>query len=108
VEAIDTKRKIVEIAARIEAGAEDLLVGCRKIAELRCDLDDGEIADPDIMVFVAVDSELDGYPFGSSRNHWAADVLAEKDARMNEYHELVRDVVLSACRAIRLKWGIVD
>jgi hypothetical protein len=104
-EVLDAKRLIVETASRIEAGTVDLFAGCRRMAELRLGLDNATIGDSDMAVFVAIDSELDAYPFGPSREHWAPDILAERDARRDAYLERVRDTMLTACRAVRLKWS---
>jgi hypothetical protein len=103
-EALKAKRRIVELATEMEAGTEDLLIGCRKMAQLRMGLDDGTMDDGDMAIFVAIDSELDAYPFGASRMYWAPDVLAEKDARRDAYLERIRETILTACRAVRLKW----
>jgi hypothetical protein len=102
---LGVKQRIVRTAAGMEAGEIELFEGCRKLADLRFGLDDEELDDPDMSVFQAIDSELDAYPFGPSRERWAPEFLADLDARKADYLERVRDTVLSACRAVRLKWA---
>lgn len=102
---LHVKRRIVEMATHMEGGEIDLFEGYRRIAELRMGLDDETIDDPDVTTFVAIDSELDVYPMGPSRAHWAPEALAEKDRQRAQYLERVRDELLRACREVRLKWA---
>ncbi len=68
------------------------------LRELR--LDGEEVFD-----LVGIDSELDGSPVGSVREHWDRDALAREDAERSAYEEQVHGRVIACCRAVVAKLG---
>jgi hypothetical protein len=83
----------------------DLHEGCRAIVKLRAGLPDEDEWDPDVLAFVAVDSELDDVPLGSVRELWEPTALAEKDRKRDRYLGETREGLLSACRGLIERWG---
>jgi hypothetical protein len=101
----DLRREIARVATRVLADEMGLHEACREIARLRTGLADPEIDDPDLLIFVAVDSELDDVPLGGARERWAPEALAEKDAQAADYLARVRDRLLRACQSLSVRWG---
>ncbi len=99
-------QKIASVAAGMVEGEIDLLEGCRAIVRLRGSLSDPEQSDPDLLVFVAVESEVDDMPFGLARQHWAPEALVEKDRQKAEYLGAARQDILRACRVLITKWAV--
>lgn len=52
-----------------------------------------------------IDSELDGFPVGSVREHWGRKALELQDARRLAYEELVRGKVIECCRTLIARFG---
>jgi hypothetical protein len=98
-----TRQSIVAIARAIIANTTDLITGAQQIVYLRRRLEEPDLSDPDLLVFVAVDSELDDFPLGPARPMWAPDALKEKDRQLEEYLRATRDPVEQACRAVIAK-----
>jgi hypothetical protein len=99
------KEKMANIAGRMLAGEVGLLEGTRQLADLSRSLSKVEASDPDVLTFVAVDSELDDIPFGSARERWAPEALAEKDRQRDEYLERAREAIESSCRIIVARYS---
>jgi hypothetical protein len=99
------RREIARVASCVLAGDMAPPEGCREIARLRTGLAEPEMDDPDLLVFVGVDSELDDVPFGEARRRWAPEALVEKDKQTAEYLEQVRDRLLRACQSLVGRWG---
>ncbi len=95
---------IVSVARQFLDGQMQVLEGARRICLLRHDLADPEwrARDP----IRAVDSELDCFPVGGVRGHFALGALDRLDAELEE--QLVagaREDVLRARRAIVDAWA---
>ena len=99
------RREISRIAAAMVAGSVDLLEGCRRVAALRKSLSDSELSDPDLLVLVGIESELDDIPHGGARELWAPAALAAKDEEGVKYLEAAREALLRACRALSARWS---
>lgn len=50
-------------------GSIDHAEACRKIIDLKGGLPQGDLVDPDLLVIVGVDSDLDEFPLGSVGGH---------------------------------------
>ena len=94
------REKMANVAREILAGQIGLLEGTRQLADLSRSLSDAEATDPDVLTPIGVDSELDDIPFGSARDRWAPEALAEKDRQCDEYIQRARVAIESACLAI--------
>jgi hypothetical protein len=99
------REEIATVACGMVAGVVELLDGCRRIALLRGSLSEPDISDPDLLVVVAVESELDDVPLGATREQWSPDALAAKDKEKAEYLDAANQELLRACRALNAKWG---
>ena len=94
------REKMANVAREILAGQIGLLEGTRQLADLSRSLSDAEATDPDVLTLIGVDSELDDIPFGSARDRWAPEALAEKDRQCDEYIQRARVAIESAYLAI--------
>jgi hypothetical protein len=57
--------------------------------------------DPKIWRFIiGVDSESDGLPIGSERQHWAPEALREKDKIADDYEQRVRDDLIQVAKKL--------
>jgi hypothetical protein len=101
----DLRREIARVATRVLTGEMGLHEASREIARLRTGLTEPEIDDPDLLIFVAVDSELDDVPLGGARQRWAPEALAEKDAQAADYLARVSERLLRACQSLSVRWG---
>lgn len=87
-----------EIAYKTLAGDLDPLIACRWLADLRLDLPG---VPEDVMdVFVGVDSEVDGLPIGLERVHWAEEALRKADAKVEDYRQRIKPVIVEALWAL--------
>ncbi len=91
-------RSALDTARVTLAGRYDTLEACIGVARLRDGLRDvpSEIMD----VIIAVESELDGLPFGVDRINWEANTLKEKDAEADRYRVVISPTVLNALRSL--------
>ena len=87
-----------EIAHGVLCEGYDPLLACRDLALLRRLLP--EVADEIMDTFVGVASELDVFPIGSEREHWAVAALESKDSEAADYRERVRAVVEDSLRRL--------
>jgi len=92
-----------ELALRTLAGDYDPLLACRDIDEMRPALQG--ISESVALTFIGVSSEVDEYPIGPERKHWAAEALREKDVLIADYRAQVRDVVNEALRGLLSEYG---
>lgn len=99
------RKQIASVAAKMVQKNMELLNGCRTVVQLRGSLSEADGSDPDLLVLVAVESELEDVPTGPSRECWAPGVLAQKDEEAARYFQAVRDDVIRACQALVEKWG---
>jgi hypothetical protein len=93
---ITNRQKIGAIAERLLGGKIGIIEASRQIASLRHGAGIGN-GDPDVLLFVGVDSETDHLPIGAGREHWAADALAAKDAEIARAEAFYRKRVLEVC-----------
>ncbi|MEK7706284.1 MAG: hypothetical protein AAB426_15090 [Myxococcota bacterium] len=63
------------------------------------------MADPDLVVFIGVDSETDDLPVGDVRALWNRDALREKDVELARANDLYRESVERACRNILRRYA---
>lgn len=101
----DAEAKIAAIADALAEGRIDPLEGCRQVVALRTLLSDDSLADDDLQVLVAIESELDDMPSDFQRDQWAASPLAEMDRQKMSYLREVEPELFRACRGLAAKWG---
>jgi len=101
----DAQSKIAGIADAMADGRVDLLEGCRQVIALRTLLSDKSLADDDLQVLVAVESEMEDMPSGFDRAQWAPNALAELDRQKGEYLREAGAELVRACRGLAAKWG---
>ena len=61
-------------------------------------------SDPDLLSFVAIDSETDDLPVGNEMSHWLPEALQEKDVEIKRCEALYRQAALDACENIIRRW----
>jgi hypothetical protein len=93
---ISSRQKIGAIAQRILDGSIGTIEASREIAPLRHRAGIGN-DDPDVLLFVGIDSDTDHLPLGATRAHWSADALAAKDAEIKRAEDFYRKRVLEVC-----------
>ena len=103
-EDLQLRASIAAVAADMVAGRIDLRSWCSRIVGLRPRLAKADLADPDLRVIVAVDSELDDVPMGPARARWSPEALAEKDEQAAAYLAESEAGILRACRSVAQKW----
>jgi hypothetical protein len=59
-----------------------------------------EVSDEIRNIFVGIASEVDDFPIGSEREHWAVAELKSRDAEAADYRERVRAVVEDSMRRL--------
>lgn len=99
-----TKQDIARIASDIVDGTVDVLAGCQAIVRLRGELAVPDATDPDLLVLVAIESELDDVPSGDVRNYWDSAALARTDAEEATYLRKSLPEILRACRGLSARW----
>ncbi len=99
------KQSIVAVAKAIVEDKQDLLEGCRQIVAFRAGLSDEASSDPDLLVFVGVESELDDLPGAAERRHWESKALSEADRQRDEYLSAAAGELVRACCALIGKWS---
>ena len=64
--------------------------------------------DPDLTVFVAIDSETDTLPVGNVRTHWAKHALEREDVDIAKAEDLYRSRALEAAHRLvdRFAWAL--
>jgi len=73
--------------------------------ETRWRLPEPESATPDVLTFLAVDSEIDDMLMGAARRRWAPAALAEKGGERAEYLDHARAAIEDACRSIAARFA---
>jgi len=94
--AFENRQKVVAISQQLLAGQIGVIDAARQIDSLRGDRVAVDEFDPDFVTFLAIDSETDDLPVGTTRERWAADALAEKDVEIARCEELYRTPALEA------------
>jgi hypothetical protein len=97
-----TMRRIVEIARAMLAGQLSFIEGSREISEVApADLRD----DPDIVVFVLIDSETDTLPLGDQQKLWQPAALESLKPRIKQSEQWAKDVAAPHCRSLIARLG---
>ena len=98
------RRKIAEAARDMLNGALSFIEGARLICSLR---GRAEVADfdPDIVVFVAIESETDTLPIGDARQHWAPEALAKLQPEINSAEKWAQEIGRAECRRLVDRFG---
>ena len=104
--AASVRQEIATIAAAMAVGEVEPLDGCRRIVSLRGSLSEPDLSDSDLLVLVAIESELEDVALGPAREHWAPDALTAKDKERAEYLDAAEHELRRACRALSAKWGL--
>ena len=77
-----------QTAKRVLEGQYDPLLACRDLANIEEEL--SAVVPREVMdVFIAVSSEVDEFPIGPERVHWAAESLRVKDLEAAKYRSQV-------------------
>jgi len=83
-------------------GKENLIEGCRKIVEIRNQLNlEGDLTFSQIVGFV---SETDEFPEADIRSNFSQKYLDKIDLEFNEYVRLARPEVIDSCRKLLFKF----
>ena len=96
-EIIKGRHALVEAAQDMLTGRLSYIEGARKIVatKWRARLDEW---DPDLLPFVAIDSETDALPFGDLRRHWQRAALVALQPEIDRAEAWARGVGESHCR----------
>lgn len=89
--------EIVAIARNMLDGGQSFIEGARQIVALR-DAAGLDYFDPDIVRFVAIDSETDTLPFGDVRKLWAPAALEKLQPEIDRAEQWARETGTSHCR----------
>ena len=99
---LSLEKKATRIATALIEDRLSLTEAVRKLVPVFRDLRlDGE----EVFDLVGIDSELDGLPVGSVREHWDRDALAHEDEKRLAYEDRVRNEVIECCRAVIARFG---
>jgi hypothetical protein len=89
-----TMGRIVEIARAMLAGRVSFIEGSREISEMV----PGELRDdPDIIPFIAVDSETDTLPLGDQQELWQPKALEKLKPKIDRAEQWAKDAATSHC-----------
>lgn len=93
----EARLEIVAMARRMLSGDLPFIEGARQIVALResAGLD---YFDPDMVRFVAIDSETDTLPFGDVRRLWAPDALRQLQPEIDRAEQWAREIGTPHCR----------
>ena len=93
------RRQVMETARAMLDGKLSFIEGARRISGLRWDLDVPEF-DPDIIAFVAIDSETDTLPFGEVREYWQPAALAALQPEIDCSEQWAKETGGKACQSV--------
>jgi hypothetical protein len=95
-EVIEARRVTLETAKGVLSGTVSPIEGARIIARHRftARLEN----DPDILPFVAIESETEELPLGNERTHWQARALADLQPTIDESQSWASKVGASHCQ----------
>lgn len=99
----DVKGKAVETAKDMLEGRVGIIEGSRLMQKLLWQTEITE-DDPDLLSFMAIDSETDDLPVGEERRHWSTQALRERDVEIRRCEALYRQTAIEACRRIIERW----
>lgn len=96
-----TRRQVVETAQAMLDGQLSFLVGSRRLAALR---DEVDVAgnDADFTTFVGIDSCTDALPLGEVRKYWSQEALTSLEAEIQSAEAWAFTVGSGACRSLGL------
>jgi hypothetical protein len=80
-------------------GHMTFIEGARRISALRSEAKLHDF-DPDILPFIAIDSETDALPLGEVRKLWASDALARLQPEIDKAERWAREVGCSSCQQL--------
>ena len=100
----DARRKIGELARQILKGELSYIEGARSIWRLG---GDGKLSerDPDLVKFLAIDSETDALPIGAERRLWNRDALERLQPEIEHAEAWAKKVGQSACENLVRRFG---
>ena len=99
---LSLRREIVEIAISMLAGSTSFIAGARRISSMRFQaaLED----DPDLIAFVAVDSETDVLPIDPEiRSLWSPTALDRLQPEIDKAEKWAQEVLSSCCERLIAK-----
>lgn len=96
--AIQSRHKIVETAAQMLACSLSFIEGARQITRLRSGAEIHD--DPDILPFVAIESETDELPSNSERKLWSAAALEKLRPAIDKAEAWARQVGSPHCERL--------
>lgn len=99
------RQRIAHLARSISMGEISILEGCRQVMLERGGLAAEDIQDADLMVLVAVESELEDVPSAEGRSLWAPDSLRIVDEQANAYLSTVQAEVVRSCQSLSERWA---
>ena len=94
-----TRRRIVETARAMLNGRLSFIEGARRMSRLRLDADLPEF-DPDMIRFVAIDSETDTLPLGDVQQYWQPAALAKLQPEIEQSEQWARENGWTACQSL--------
>ncbi len=100
----NAKNILVLTAKDMLAGNVDLITGCRKICNLRHQVETFT-NDPLFLLFRGIESETDHFPIGKVREHCDPDYLNKIDNEKNEYLMETKEFIFQECKKIIEKYG---
>ena len=97
------RNEIGRVADAMLSGATSFIEGARKLSGLRFSANLEQ--DPDLVPFVAIDSETDELPIGEVRKLWSADALERFQPKIARAEEWARQVGYSHCEQLAKRFG---
>lgn len=93
---------LICVCENVLEGKENLIEGCRKIVEIRNQLNlAGDLTFSQIVGFV---SETDEFPDANIRSNFSQKYLDKSDLEFDEYARLIRPAVIESCRKLLFKY----
>ena len=98
------RSRIASIASSMLDGTLPFLEGVRVIRSLRGEVD-LPADDPDLKIFLVVDSETDALPIGSVRELWADDALRRLEPEIESATRWAIETASHACESLVRRFG---
>jgi hypothetical protein len=80
------------------SGETGIIAGSRLLWRIGDELNNQR--DPDLIIFIAVNSETGHLPVDKERENWSEEALKSKDVEIAEYEAHYRQKVMDGCRRI--------
>ena len=93
------RERMAKLAANILSGETSVVAGARQMVYFIHQSGLPQF-DPDLTIFIAVESESDSLPLGAARQYWAAEALERADREIEAVEALYRDQIMTGCQAI--------